>query len=832
MLCLVLVGGAAFIGIKLQASLPVLEGTQHLPGLLLPVQVTSDRYGIPTIAAQSRLDAIRALGYVTARDRLFQMDLLRRHSAGRLAEIFGNAALQTDIRQRSIGFNRVAPAILANLPPAQREVLQAYTEGVNAFIAHMHTPPFECLLLGYRPDRWTMTDSILVALNLFQTLSGDEDDERMLTIMETVLPPQVVAFLTPDTDSYTTVLFGGGASHRPIRPIPVKAMSALRHFGKIPPPPPFIKGGNGGISGGPQQNLPLSPFPKGGRAALQAVSEESLTGTLGSNSWVVDQSKTADGRAILANDMHMQLSVPNVWYRAMLRYADVKIAGVIVPGIPAVVAGSNTHVAWGVTNSKSDVLDLVRLEINPANPEEYRVPSGWKRFDRVAEMIRVKGGKQVVAEVKLTIWGPVSPQPLLGHPVAIHWTALDPQAVDMGLLSMDAVATLTEALDVINRFRGPPLNVLIADKHGHIAWTYGGRIPVRQGFDGASSKSWADGRTGWEGYIPPEALPRVIDPPAGFLVTANNRTLGKDYPYVIGHNFAHSYRAYQISKQLREMDNLSEQDMFQLQLDTTSRFYDFYQQLALRVLSEAAIAGKPLLAAARQHIRAWNGRADIESVGFALLVQFRETLLVDVFAPFLRRCQKADPAFFYAWRNQETPLRMLLSARIPELLPEPTHYATWDVFIRDTLEKSLQQLRRDYQATSLEQLTWGRVNTASIAHPLALALPLLGQVLNMPREALPGCTYCVRTTGPDWGAAERLVVSPGRHDDGILHMPGGQSGHPLSPNYRDQHRFWVQGEPLPFLPGPTVHTLILEPDPRHLMPVREEGDFQTPRSTP
>jgi penicillin G amidase len=800
-LCLALAGGATFVGIKLRASLPILEGKRALPGLLLPVQVTSDRYGIPTIRAHSRLDAIRALGYVTARDRLFQMDLLRRHSAGRLAEIFGNAALQTDIRQRNIGFNRVAPAILANLPPAQREVLQAYTEGVNAFIAHMETPPFECLLLGYRPELWTMEDSILVALNMFQTLSEDEDAERMLTIMETVLPPQVVAFLTPDTDSYTTVLFGGDESHRPIRPIPVKALAALRRS-RVP----------NGKQAAPR--LPASAPP------------------LGSNNWAVDQSKTADGRAILANDMHMQLSVPNVWYRAMLHYADVDIAGVLVPGIPAVVAGSNNYVAWGVTNVQSDVFDLVRLEMNPANPEEYRTPSGWQRFDRVPETIRVKGGKQVVTEVKLTIWGPVSPQPLMGHPVAIRWTALDPQAVDLGLLSMDAVTTLVEALDVINRFRAPPLNVLIADKLGHIAWTYGGRIPVRRGFDGASSKSWADGRTGWEGYIPPEALPRVIDPPTGFLVTANNRTLGKDYPYVIGHNFAHSYRAYQISKWLSEMDNVTEQDMFQLQLDTTSHFYDFYQQLALRVLSEASMAGNPLLAAARQHIRTWNGRADIESVGFALLVQFRETLLADVFAPFLRRCQQADAAFFYAWRNQETPLRMLLSARIPELLPAPSHYETWDVFIRDTLEKSLQQLRRDYQARSLEQLTWGRVNTASIVHPLAMALPILGQVLNMPREPLPGCTYCVRTAGPDWGAAERLVVSPGRHHDGVLHMPGGQSGHPLSPNYRDQHRFWVQGKPLPFLPGPMVHTLILEPDPYHLMPVREGGNFRHPRSTP
>ena len=235
---------------------------------------------------------MRGLGYVTARDRLFQMDLLRRHSAGRLAEIFGKAALPDDIRQRSLGFSGAATAIIAELPPEQREVLQAYAEGVNAFITHMETPPFEFLLLGYRPDLWTMADSLLVVLNMFQTLAGDEDDERMLTVMETVLPPEIVAFLTPDTDRYTTVLFGGSDSRRPIRPIPVQALAALRR--------------------------PRVPHSKQAAQRLQISAPP-----LGSNGWAVGQLKTADGRAILANDMHMPFSVPNVWYRAVLRYGDV-----------------------------------------------------------------------------------------------------------------------------------------------------------------------------------------------------------------------------------------------------------------------------------------------------------------------------------------------------------------------------------------------------------------------------------------------------------------------------------------------------------------------------
>jgi penicillin amidase len=782
---LALAASTLFIGLKLRASLPVLDGQQPLPGLTLPVEVTSDRYGIPTITAQSRLDAMRALGYITARDRLFQMDLLRRQSAGRLAEIFGQAVLDSDIEHRHTGFKRVAPAIVASLPPDQREVLQAYAEGVNAFIAQMDTPPFEFLVLGYTPERWTVADSILVVLGMFQTLAGDESAERMLTIMEAVLPPEVVAFLTPDTDQYTTVLAGGPDSRRPIRPIPAEALAALRRS--------------------------QGPYHK------QATPRRSATDLLlGSNGWAVDQAKTTDGRAILANDMHLPFSVPNIWYRAVLRYGAVTVAGVLLPGVPTIIAGSNGFVAWGMTNSKSDVLDLVRLELNPFNLSEYRFHGGWKRFDMVPETIHVHGGMPVVVEVRHTIWGPVSPQPLMGQPVALRWTALDPQDVDLGLLAMDAVTALPEALDVINRFRGPPLHVLLADRSGHIAWTYSGRIPRRQGFDGSHSVSWADGQYRWEGYIPPQALPRVLDPAEGFLVTANQRALGKEYPDVVGHNFDYSYRAYQISARLREMERITEGDMLQLQLDTISHFYDFYQQLALSVLTDVAIAKSPLLAEARHHILRWQGRADVESPGFALLVQFREAVLVKVFDAFLAPCRERDADFSYVWRNRETPLRLLLTARLPELLPDPIGYRTWDAFLRGTLEERLQQLRRDYHVSTLEQLPWGRLNTASIRHPLAGTLLVLGRMLNMPQVALPGCTYCIRTTGSDWGASERLVVSPGRHHDAILHMPGGQSAHPLSANYDDQHSFWLQGAPLPFLPGQALHTLVLTPVVQHV----------------
>ena len=779
LLLVIAIGGFVLVLVLLRASLPKLDGEVHVPGLESPVKITSDRYGIPTIAAHSRLDATLAQGYITARDRLWQMDILRRRAAGRLSEILGKGALGYDKRQRTIGFARAAKAIAANLPEDQKQILRCYASGINAYIKAAKVLPFEFLILRYQPEPWTVEDSILVILNIFQDLTSDsEEDERMLSIMEASLPPEVVNFLTPDTDDYTTILLGGKGTRRPIRPIPIEALASVR-----------------GTSS-----------PTGKSTGMVRIQPR-----VGSNNWAVGKSKTIDGRAMVANDMHLGLSVPNIWYRAALRYGDVEISGVTMPGVPGVVAGSNGHVAWGFTNIGGDFLDLVRLEVNPENPEEYNTPAGWKRFEVVNETIRIKGGMTVEHPVKLTTWGPVSETALMRQPVAIHWTALEPQAVDIGLLHIDEADTLEDAINVMNRSGGPPLNASIADNTGRIAWTYCGSIPARKGFDGASSKSWADGKIGWDGYIPPEDLPRVIDPPAGYLVTANNRTLGTDYPHVVGHNFSNSYRAYQISEHLGEMDKITEGDMLRLQLDTTSRFYDFYQQLALSVLTNEAIANEPALKAVRRHIAAWSGKAEVDSVSYGVLVHLHQRLAADVFTPFLARCKEADVNFVYTWRTIEPPLRTMLTERVPELIPD-TSYPNWEVWIRSKLEEVLHQLYSEYNITSLDELTWGRINTADIAHPLGRRIPVFGKFLNMPQDLQPGGTFCIRVTKPDFGASERFIISPGRHADGILHMPGGQSGHPLSPNYKDGHKHWVKGDVHAFLPGPPTHTLLLKPD--------------------
>lgn len=761
----------------LRASLPVLDGTVAIEGLTTAVSVTADEYGVPTIVAESRTDAFRALGYVTARDRLFQMDLLRRGTAGKLAEVVGRAGVGNDIRQRRLGLQQVAQAIVARLPYEQREVVDAYTQGVNDFIKQTTTFPFEFLLLGYRPQPWRPEDSLLAVLAMFQMLSLYDGDERMRTVMAQTLPPKVRSFLLPDIDLYTDAFLHGTEPDQFRLSIPVEELLAVRQL--------------------------VGTEPDGHAHVIRQEKP-----TIGSNGWVLAGSRTADGRAVLANDMHWDMTVPNIWYRARLRYDGVDITGLVIPGIPVVIVGSNGRVAWGFTNIEGDFVDLVRLELNSHDAHQYKTPDGWRRFEVRQEVIKVKGAPDEVVDCTDSIWGPVADQPLLGQPIAISWTGLDPNAVDIGLFRMDRVQTVNDAIDVLNRAKGPANNALLADADGHIAWTYTGRIPIRRGFDGSISVSWADGEKGWAGYVAAEELPHIIDPPSGFIVNANQRML-EHYPHPIGHAFAGGYRAYRITERLRDMHGAKEADLFQIQLDTKSEFYEFYRRIAREVLVDDVVRNDSSLMPVRRTIDAWNGHADIDSVGYGLLIQFRAVLIQSVFSPFLARCIEQDQQCAYGM--SETSLRALLTARVPELAPNGQGSDAWQSFLIAALKRSWHELQENYDGSSPEQLTWGQMNRMFIRHPLSGAIPGFSLLLDMPELESPGCGSCVRVMSGKVGASERLVVSPGHPEEGLWHMPGGQSGHPLSPHYRDQQQAWSAGTALPFEGSPLHHTLTLVP---------------------
>lgn len=763
----------------LHQAMPQLDGTAKLDRLTAEVRVHTDAHGIPVIKAANRIDAVRALGYVSARDRLFQMDLMRRKNAGRLAEIFGDIALDSDIKARTYGFHREAKAILAKLPTEHRQYLQSYADGVNAYIAESGKLPFEFTVLTYHPEPWLPEDSLLVILGMCESLTaGEEHSERMLSVMEKTLPDALLRFLTPDTDFYTDRLLNQAESLRPEQAVPVEALA--------------------GVLSHQPTKTPLA----------QVVQQSDFM--VGSNAWAVSGKRTWDGRAILANDMHLGLSVPTIWYRIELNYGDTQAAGLTLPGTPLLIAGSNRHIAWGATNLTGDFLDLVRLDLNPANPGQYRVGNQWQDFDEYPETIAVKGAEAKRIVVKQTRWGPVAARPLLDQPVAIHWVALDADAINLNLFDLEQAETLEQSVNIVNTTGGPQLNVLLADDQGRIAWTVMGKIPKRFGNDGLVSRSWADGGTGWQGYVDPGELPRVIDPPEGLLVSANDRRLGKNYPYVIGHQFGNGYRAYRITRQLKQMPKIGEWAMFNLQLDTESEFYDFYQQLALTSLTPAALAKQPDLAEARDYLLAWDGRADVDSLGFALLVEFRKQLIENVFTPFLSASRQADENFSYAWTYIDTPLQALLNEKPVQALPDAAHYPNWDDFIRGQLQRAMQQIQARHPGVPLMALNWGKLNTIKQAHPFSRAMPILSDLLDMPGEALPGCAFCVRAAGPGFGASERLVVSPNHFENALLHMPGGQSGQPLSPYYRDQQRYWLKGLPMALTAGKPEHELVLQ----------------------
>ena len=676
----------------LMTSLSPKSGIEWSKEIDSHIVIEVDSQGVPTISSDSRKETAYGLGFLTARDRMFQMDLMRRRVSGRLAEIFGPSLAAFDRKQRALGFKRVAREISKRLPLEQLEVIQAYTRGVNHFNRRMNVRQIEFILLDYFPDPWTVDDCILVELGMFQTLTDSSPDERMMTTMRSALPDDLISFLTPKFDKYSTSISGQPISKDIGAVIPIKALESVR------------------------ARVEKNYDSKG----KEIFWENDL---VGSNCWAVDGSKTRDGRAIVSNDIHMRPTVPNIWYRVNMRHGTASVSGVVVPGIPVVIAGSNNYVAWGVANAMSDVIDLVQLEINPENPAEYKTPDGWQRFETVSEKIIVRGSEDIEETFRSTIWGPVKPYPHLGRLTAVHWTALDADAVDFGLMEMDRAMNMEAALGVVRQFRGPPLSFVLADNQGTIASTICGMIPNRYGFDGSSSVSWANGRAGWAGYVKQDMLPVKQDPHSGFLVAANNRMYDEDVPLLLGHNFGNSYRAHRIAERLSGMTMVDEESMFRLQLDNVSHFFEFYRNLALEVLTDQVVEAENRKMGLRNIIAAWDGSADENSVAFGVLVQFRRRLIADVFEPIIQRCRKFDDRFEYVWWNKETPLRMLLAQQIPRTLPNPLRYTSWRKLIIASLEKSVEASCKNCVSPMLELKTWKEINVVPITHPLSGGVP-------------------------------------------------------------------------------------------------------------
>jgi penicillin amidase len=512
--------------------------------------------------------------------------------------------------------------------------------------------------------------------------------------------------------------------------------------------------------------------------------------------------------------MHLGLQLPNIWYRLALRFPDAqgrprRVVGVSLPGTPpAVIVGSNGHVAWAFTNSYADTLDLVRLGTDAFHPGQVRTPAGWETPVAHNETLLVKGEPAQTLTVLETSLGPI--RTVEGTMYAVHWVAHSPDALNLHHLQLEASTNLDEALAAAAGDGIPAQNVVLGDDRGSIGWTIGGALPHRtQGGQAVSYPLAFDGAVPtWDTLLAPEQHPRVVNPPGGQIVTANSRQLAGAGAEVIGDaGFDLGARVRQLSGNVRALGARTDVPAaFQASLDDRAPFIARWRERALAALDTGAIADHPQRAEFRRLLEhSWDGRASTASVGYRLARQFMWSLHDLLFAGVDAELAKLDPKANIVVATSRWPvvIARLLDERPAAWLP--SGYASWQALQLAAIDRAIADLTAD--GTPLAQATWGQRNTAAIVHPFTIAVPALRRWLSAPPDQLPGDANLPRVMGPKFGQSERLTVAPGREEEGLFDMPGGQSGHPLSPYFLKGHADWVQGRPSPLLPGATVHTL-------------------------
>jgi penicillin G amidase len=777
LLVLAAVAGA----LALRGSLPQLDGRSAAPGLSAAASIERDARGSATITGATAADVAYVLGFAHAQDRWFQMDLLRRASAGELSALLGSAMLDFDRDLRAHRFRAVARASLARATPEQRAVLEAYAAGANAGLASLGARPFEYFVLRATPEPWRAEDSLLAVLTMFVDLQGtDGHHEVQRGMIRDALPEAAAQFVYGPASEWDAALDG---TQLPVVPPPAAEQYDLRQLGDLDFTPPDRR-------------------PR-------------TRGPLGSNNWAVAGTRSATGTAIVANDMHLGLRVPNTWYHARLRQRSgdrtlVDATGPTLPGTPAIVTGSNGRVGWAFTNSYGDYADVIVLVPDPADPQRYLTAGGSKPFEYVTETIAVHDGEPTELRIALTQWGPVIGQDAQGRSLAYQWTAHDPAAVNLEMVSMASAGSLDEALAIAARGGVPAQNFVAGDASGRIAWTIAGQIPRRRGGDASVPRLSTDPTVGFDGWVEAVTRPRIVDPADGLIWTANARVVGGEMLGVIGNGgYDRGARAGQIAAGLRAAgERQTPKEQLALQLDDRALFLARWHALLTRLLDDAAVKDAPLRRELRDVLQRWSGHAAIDDPAYRLVRAFRDETQRRTFYALIAPARAAHPEFqFRTPGSFEGPLWQLIEQQPAHLLPPG--YADWRAFLLGAADATVKGLAAD--CPKLAECTWGAYNTPRIRHPLSAALPPLARWLDMAALPLPGDNDLPRVQGRSFGASQRFAFAVGYEADGYYHMPAGQSGHPLSPFYRAGHDDWAAGQPAPFLPGPAEHTLALAP---------------------
>ena len=796
MIVVALLGGACiWLSSIAHSPLPQLDGSLSVRGLAAPVSVTRDKQGVPTIEAASLPDLFFAQGYVTAQDRLFQMDMLRRAAAGDLSEVVGEIALQHDREQRILGIRAQAEKGLDLLTPEDRQQFNDYARGVNAYIdTHRNRLPLEFRLLHYSPKPWAPEDSVIVAYQMVETLSTSPRAALTREKILAKLGPELTA------DLYVNRYW---RDHPPTEPPP--------DWGEPDSPTPaaaktalLLSAPSGAVGPLPSSAAWIEPF-------LQPFFHKDVL-PLGSNSWVVSGAHTVTGKPLLSNDMHLGHQMPNLWYEAHLRCGDFDVAGVTLPGHPYVIVGHNRKVAWGFTNMGPTVEDAYIESFNDAG--QYLTPSGWKQPESRREVIHVKNHADVVLDVETTRHGPIVTELIPGETrkIALRWTLYD--GVRDPFFRVDSAQNWQEFRKAFSEFDAPGQNVLYADVNGNIGYQATGKVPIRASGDGSLPVPGSDNAHEWTGYIPFEKMPSVLNPPSGILATANGRITPDKYPSSISTEWEAPWRTDRIYRVLESGKMFSAADMLALQTDVYSELDRFVADKIVYAVDHAKNPS-PSARQAADILRQWNGHMDETAVAPTIVFTTRNELMRVLLEPKLGPATKDAHSAELNWESYRWKMATVWLANVLENEPGrwlPAKYPNYDELITAALEQALNKA-----PARLESWAWGAQNTVLIQNRVLMHLPLVGGLTGPGLNPQSGDKYTVKAVGRDSGPSERFTADLANLDASTLNVVTGESGNFLSPYYMDQWQAWYTGTTftLPFsetaVENAATHRLLLEP---------------------
>jgi penicillin G amidase len=775
--------GTVWLRRAMRSSLPQLDGVLHVSSLTKPVTVRRDQHGVPHITAANMDDLLVAQGYVTAQDRLWQLDMQRRFASGHLAEILGAIALEHDRAQRILEIAPAADAALAAMDSADRHFLDDYARGVNAYIAQTQAHlPAEFRLLHYRPAQWQPRDSVLVALNMVQTLSVDFPTKLARgKIAARLNSPNLVDDLYP---------VGSWRDHPPISTTP--DITAPQKIPQVP-----LDSSQTRLRDTVEDILRLRQLLPSSRILNCDDCAP------GSNNWVVSGTHSVTGMPLLSNDMHLDHTIPDTWYEAQLTSGDFNVAGLTLPGVPFVIVGHNSKIAWGFTLLYADLQDVY---VEQTDGKVYKTPKGWQPFQTDHEVIRVRGGRDITLDVLRTNHGPVI-TPLLPHEtrtLALGWTLYDPATVTLPFYQLDKAQSWEQFRTALATFGGPPENTVYADTEGNIGYQAAGKIPMRT--HGLTGVPITDGNHEWQGYVPFDQLPSVYNPPGGILATANSRVTPDGYANPLTLDWGPPYRNERIWKVLDSKPKLSAADMLALQNDVYSTLDQELAQRFTYAIDHAAHPSRRLREAANL-MRIWDGNVTVPSVAATIVDATRDALW-----PMILRPKLGDEWKLYQWASSSFVEEQLITGQSRRWLP--TKYSNWNEFLASAVDQGMSAL---HAPLDLKHWEYGKAHPVEVEHPLYDAIPWMRGWTGTGVQPQSGDGTTVKQVSRSFGPSERMTVDFSNLDKSTLNIVIGQSGDPLSPNYMDQWPYWYGGTTfaLPFsdaaVHAAAAHTMTLVP---------------------